>query len=103
LQQLLDYLWPGNVRELENSIGRAVVLSSGNTVSSQVCFPPQQGEEFTDSVRQATKNSVERLERERILQAIHEAKGNRSQAARLLKISRAMLYNKLKDYRLVRH
>lgn len=102
LQLLTSYPWPGNVRELENSIERAVVLSSGSEITSQACFPPQQGEEFADSMRQTTRNIVEQLERERILKAIHEAKGNRSHAARLLKISRATLYNKLRHYRLIR-
>ncbi|MCG8425937.1 MAG: sigma 54-interacting transcriptional regulator, partial [Chromatiales bacterium] len=103
LQLLVNYPWPGNVRELENCIERAVVLSSGSEITYQACFPSQQVEEFTDSLRQATKHTVEQVERERILKAIHDAKGNRSQAAKMLKISRATLYNKLRDYRLVHH
>jgi len=49
-------------------------------------------------LRSATRGVVIRTERPRIVDALKKADGNRLKAAKLLKISRASLYNKLRDY-----
>jgi len=100
-QLFLSYSWPGNVRELEHVVERAVLLSPGLEISPEACFPQQAQEEIPTPLQRATRTSLETVERDRIVQAIHKAQGNRAQAARLLQISRATLYNKLKRYRLV--
>ena len=98
LRLLYGYSWPGNVRELEHVIERAVLLSPGADIAPEACFPHQAQEEYPHPLQRTTRTTIETVERERIVQAIQKAHGNRSQAARLLHISRATLYNKLKRY-----
>jgi DNA-binding NtrC family response regulator len=102
LSALQDYLWPGNVRELENVIQRAIILSNGNSITTQclpahilphVAFPGegvlnigdyQPGSSFESKVRDF-KFSI-------ATNAIRENNGNKTVAARALRISRAYLH-----------
>jgi DNA-binding NtrC family response regulator len=99
---LIDYPWRGNVRELENVIERAVLMSPGSEIRMEALFLDQDAEdEEVDPLRQMTHSATERVEREKIAVAMKKARGNRTQAARLLGISRATLYNKMKQYGLL--
>ncbi len=99
---LIDYPWRGNVRELENVIERAVLMSPGSEIRMEALFLDQETEDDTvDPLRQTTHSATERVEREKIAVAMKKARGNRTQAARLLGISRATLYNKIKLYGLL--
>jgi two-component system, NtrC family, response regulator HydG len=99
LAQLVKYQWPGNVRELENRIESAVLLSPGPVLPAKSLFaePPAEEEE-PQSLEGSIRAAKEILEKEKIAEAMQRAGGNRSQAARLLRITRATLYNKLKLY-----
>ena len=96
---LMEHLWPGNVRELENLIARAVLVSSGPEITPDSLFPLAPA---TDGalipLSQATKTALQAVERQKIIEALHKVKGNRSRAARLLGISRAAFYKKLRSY-----
>ncbi|MDK2881863.1 MAG: sigma-54 dependent transcriptional regulator, acetoin dehydrogenase operon transcriptional [Bacillota bacterium] len=97
LQILRSYPWPGNVRELENVIERAVNMARGKEISAAevLRFLKHQqaaGPVFSEPL------SIEELEKRAIEQALQAVGGNISLAARLLKISRNTLYNKLKKY-----
>ncbi|MFQ5510617.1 MAG: sigma-54-dependent transcriptional regulator [Candidatus Krumholzibacteriia bacterium] len=87
---LTGYAWPGNVRELKSAVEHAV-LSSRQRVVQVDDLPP----ELTGSSPMAP--AVHRDERERVLAALIEAGGNRTQAARLLGISRATLYRRITE------
>jgi DNA-binding NtrC family response regulator len=103
LQLLLNTPWPGNVRELENVIERAVLLSPGPEIDPEVLFlrhEQAQGELFPQPLHRLTKTVKEAVEREKIKEAMQKTKGNRAHAAKLLNISRATFYNKLKRYQL---
>jgi len=103
LRALVDYDWPGNVRELENVIARALLISPGAEIDSEILFsaPSNLGEQPI-SLRQATHQVKDNRERQLIAEALQKANGNRSQAAKLLGISRSALYNKLKLHDLAR-
>jgi DNA-binding NtrC family response regulator len=99
LRLLLDARWPGNVRELEHVIERAVVMSPGDEIQADGLFPSQPArDESPIPLHQATKKAAEVLERAKIVEALQQTGGRRSPAARLLGISRAALYKKLKRY-----
>jgi two-component system response regulator AtoC len=90
--------WPGNVRELQNFVERLVVFSDGETVTAadverelERTPQPNSGRPTAGSLADARNDA----ERQRILDALGRAKGNRSLAARLLDISRRTLYNKM--------
>ncbi len=104
-EKLLNYLWPGNVRELENTIHRAVLMSVGETISSDaiilddensVINKPEIGEEMSGS--EFVGRTVANMERNLIIDTLKHTLGNRTIAANILGISIRTLRNKLKQY-----
>lgn len=106
LQGLLNAPWPGNVRELENVIERAVLFSPGAEIAPEALtyLSASDGAESTyqplPQLTQKARSVAEETEKEEIREALHRAGQNRSQAAKLLGISRSTLYEKLKRYQL---
>jgi len=100
---LMDYHWPGNVRELENIIERSILLATGRWISPAQ-FPPeinmaQRPSPYFDSGEGLSiKKASKRLQRDLIEKALRQTGGNRTQAAKLLEISRPMIISKIKDY-----
>jgi DNA-binding NtrC family response regulator len=101
LKLLIESPWPGNVRELENVIERAVLMSTGPEITSEALFMEPLDEQPDDALPEAIRTATETVEKVKIAEATRKAKGNRSRAAKLLGISRATLYNKLKRYNLI--
>ncbi len=89
-----NYRWPGNLRELQNSIKRATLLSQGDFIE-KVALPV---EFFQNHDKETNDFSLSENEKDAILDALKQTKNNKSEAARLLKINRKTLYNKLKLY-----
>jgi DNA-binding NtrC family response regulator len=102
LKLLIESPWPGNVRELENVIERAVLMSPGPEISADALFMEPMVDQPEDALPEAIRMATETVEKEKIAEATRQAKGNRSLAAKLLGISRATLYNKLKRYNLIK-
>ena len=104
IRLLMAHAWPGNVRELRHVIERAVVTAPGAELAADRLFADLIG--MPAAVRNDSSLSIERqdavrlLERGRIVEALHQANGNRALAARSLKISRASFYNKLSRYQI---
>ncbi len=105
---MMQYEWPGNVRELENCIERAVALGSQETIDVQDLPPalrPQQalqpaGEDplLVPAGSSATDTDLEKLERTTIQRVFEQVNGDKALARKMLGISRATLYRKLKRY-----
>lgn len=103
-KKLLNYLWPGNVRELENTVHRAVLLSSGDKIDADAILlddvsavkEPAIGQEMTGG--EFVGNTVANMERNLIIDTLKHTMGNRSVAANILGISIRTLRNKLKQY-----
>ncbi|MBA7599430.1 Regulatory protein AtoC [subsurface metagenome] len=95
---LLKYEWPGNVRELENAIERAVILTKNSYIEATDLAQ----ENLLMAHSAPSGRSLKEVERERILNVLNETSGNRSKTARILGISRATLYNKIREYALNR-
>ncbi|TDE00122.1 sigma-54-dependent transcriptional regulator [Flavobacterium sandaracinum] len=89
-----NYKWPGNLRELQNCIKRATLLSQGDFIEKAV-LPL---EFFLNEEKKTTAFSLSDNEKEIILEALHRSNNNKTEAAKLLKINRKTLYNKLKLY-----
>jgi two-component system response regulator HydG len=99
---LIKYGWPGNVRELMNAVERGVVLSRSDYLDvedlsfilGQTSVP---GETFSgDGV--PTGIPLDEVEKATILKTLQMARGNKSEAARRLGITRRTLHKKLKQY-----
>lgn len=99
MHALSEAAWPGNVRELQHYIERAVVTTTGPTLACKDLVAPGSVAKDED-LRSATRVAVTQAERARIVDALKKTGGNRLNAAKLLKISRASLYNKLRSYHL---
>jgi len=91
-----NYSWPGNLRELQNCVKRATLLTRGDFIEKDV-LPA----EFFQIQNQSPATEVFSLsenEKETIISALSRTQNNKSEAAKLLKITRKTLYNKLKQY-----
>jgi two-component system response regulator AtoC len=101
MKLLLQYDWPGNVRELENCIERAVALGDRKIIDVSD-LPPSLSSAMgsLDRAESAGLSStdLEDIERATIQKVFEHVKGDKAMAGRMLGISRATLYRKLKRY-----
>jgi DNA-binding NtrC family response regulator len=105
MKALLQYDWPGNVRELENSIERATALGDGKLIDiadlpPAVISPARSGDFAGTTVPQSslTSTDLEDIERATIQRVFQQVNGDKVMAGKMLGISRATLYRKLKRY-----
>ena len=94
LKALQNHRWKGNTRELKNVIERAVILEDGDALSIEVL--PLDLQTNSDSSRNLFDLSV--MEKEHIQKVLAFAKGNKTEAARLLNIGLTTLYRKMEEY-----
>ena len=108
MERFLGYEWPGNVRELQNVLQRAVVLERGNiigvgsipenlrgsTAAPGLSLDQLGGEPLSAAIKRLTAYH----ERALIVEALERSEGNKTQAARLLGISRVNLHQKINQY-----
>jgi DNA-binding NtrC family response regulator len=107
MDAMTSHGWPGNVRELENVIHRTLLVSSGLELTFED-LPPGIGTDQAAAVPDAEAAgdssagggtlNLEELERETIVRAMEQNKGNLSDVARQLGIGRSTLYRKLEQY-----
>jgi DNA-binding NtrC family response regulator len=101
LSGLQQYDWPGNVRELENAIERAVVLSTGPTITAgSVSVLGAATQQTTGLPSLRLRQNIEWVERETIRRALEHAGGVKKDAAELMGISQRALSYYLAKYRL---
>jgi len=101
---LLAHDWPGNVREVRNAIERAMILEDSSNVTAQsLPLSLTQRQDLQPSVADAFSESGMSLgetEKRLVIGALEKTKGNQTQAARLLKITRDTLRYKMKKFNL---
>ncbi|MGN8897554.1 sigma-54-dependent Fis family transcriptional regulator [Flavonifractor sp. HCP28S3_F3] len=101
---LSQYNWPGNVRQLENTVERAVYLTTTDQILPESLSPELQvhaveaAEPEEEKPPRAASLSMRKGEKEKIEQALQQTHGNVKAAAQLLEISRRTLYRKLESY-----
>ena len=110
MSQLLRYDWPGNIRELENVVERCMIFAEDGEVSVRH-LPAELGEADRGTglgtppaavpgktgLKEAVREATLKVEREFIGRALDQTGGNVTHTARLLKISRKSLQNKMKE------
>ena len=86
IDMMMEYHWPGNVRELENCIERAVLLCEGHVIHGYHLPPTLQTGTESDTLPElALEDAVSNLEREMIIDALKNTRGNVTLAASMLK------------------
>ncbi len=118
LTRLGQYGWPGNIRELENVLERTILFCSTDRIEasdlpSELSSAPAErattGSDYDThaanldmsgdtSLKDIVRAETSRVERELIARALDETRGNVTQAAKLLKISRKSLQMKMKEF-----
>jgi transcriptional regulator of acetoin/glycerol metabolism len=106
MEVLMNYPWPGNVRELRAVLEGAVVLSRGERLLPRdLPANVRAGEAALLAVAPAgpaaaPPATVKAAEKDLIVRTLQEARGNRSEAARRMGMSRRTLHRKLHEYQL---
>src|SRR3954452_14494443 len=118
MNMFMNYPWPGNLREFRNVVRRAVLLTTGNKITSKTLpweitntnifskhsdTPAAVQPITTTSSPLASKDidlkdAAAKAEYETIMNLLKEVNNNKSKAAEILKIDRKTLYNKIKSY-----
>ena len=105
LARLVAHSWSGNVRELENAIRRFVVLSDGERAFETLFAGDRNGHSAvprlavtaTESLREIARRGAREAERKALEDVLERVRWNRSEAARILKVSYKTLLTKIKD------
>ena len=97
---LANYPWPGNVRELGNVVEYCVTMVAGGRITADIL--PQRLKTLPKPEAENVTLNLKLLERETIMKALTlvQSEGHKDDAAKLLGISRATLYRKIKDYQI---
>ena len=104
MKSLLQYDWPGNVRELENCIERAVALGDRRIIDVNDLPPaiatasPAMYADAGSPLPALSSSDLEDIERATIQRVFEQVNGDKARAGKMLGISRATLYRKLKRY-----
>lgn len=101
----MTYPWPGNIREIRNVVTRSVLLAKNGEITPDLLpdeirdnQPVTSGQHEISVSGKELKEVAEQAEKEAIMNALHTAGNNKSEAARLLNIDRKTLYNKIRQF-----
>jgi Nif-specific regulatory protein len=110
---LMKYRWPGNVRELENAVNRLSLLARNDVIDSETLSSDREllhlierkGETYQKTIGGEADGKIEigslrEKEKEHIISALKQADGNRLRAAKILGVSRATIFRKIKQYQI---
>ncbi|WP_432672477.1 sigma-54-dependent transcriptional regulator [Flavobacterium sp. SM2513] len=97
IQIFQNYSWAGNLREMQNVVKRSTLLTTAAFIERAV-LPSELF--LVHPEKDEVVFSLSQNEKEAIIQALEQTQNNKSEAAKLLKINRKTLYNKLKLYNL---
>lgn len=101
LAKMKEYPWPGNIRELQNVVERSVILRKALTIDETgLSLPLSAGPSGDGAIPEIPSEgiSLEEVEKGLIIKALKKSNGNRSEAARLLKIPRHVLIYRLEKF-----
>ena len=96
MQRIIAHDWPGNVRELENVLTRAIVLTKSDVLQEEFLpTPHRMGQQQEQSRDTNWRRPLADVEIEHIKRVLRNVNGNRTEAARVLEISKQTLYSRL--------
>jgi two-component system response regulator HydG len=95
---LMSYSWPGNVRELKSAFEYACVTCQGTTILPGHLPPTILKEKKTDIPIKRSALNREEIKKIELVEVLKKTKGNQSQAAKLLGVTRVTVWNRMKRY-----
>jgi two-component system NtrC family response regulator len=96
-----EYPWKGNIRELRNVIERSLIVCSNNHIELEdLPLEMQKGSLAYNDGKELSDFDMSLMERRHISKVLEYTKGNKAEAARLLKIGIATLYRKIEEYKI---
>lgn len=98
VQKMLAHPWNGNLRELSNTIKRAALLAQSKYITKADLPDEVLLENNTNNNTEKPSFSTKENEKELIIRVLKETQNNKTEAAKLLNVTRKTLYNKLKAY-----
>src|SRR6266446_3204942 len=96
-EALLSHSWPGNVRELRNALERAAIVCEGGAITAaQLSLAAARRSPQVDE----DEVNLDAIQRRTIARVLDQVRGNKSQAAKRLGLTRSQLYERLRKYKL---
>jgi transcriptional regulator of acetoin/glycerol metabolism len=92
ISQLARASWPGNVRQLESVVSASIASRVGGVSAAQLPA------EVRSQPRRRSLSPIDQLECDAIARALHQANGNKVEAARSIGLSRSTIYRKIRAY-----
>jgi DNA-binding NtrC family response regulator len=104
MDALMQYEWPGNVRELANVIERALIVAAGHEVQPVDLSIASPGEGTAlPALHNGLDAALQEFEKQTLLKALEICGDSRTEAAKLLKLTRSKFYRKLTRYNIATH
>ena len=103
MDRIMAYAWPGNARELKSAFEFAFVSCPGGMIGPEHLPPQITATDLPEPVESepvAGTQSLDEIKRQRLMDALAQSDGNRTEAARLLGISRTSVWKQIKRYNL---
>jgi transcriptional regulator with PAS, ATPase and Fis domain len=98
LDCLIQYAWPGNVRELKSAFEYAFVSCSGPTILPHHLPLEIFRQQAAGAPASLSTESIEKIKKQRLVEALRRSGGNQSAAARMLGISRTSVWNQIRRF-----
>ncbi len=98
MDYLIRYPWPGNVRELKSAFEYAFIACHGDILEPGDLPQEILAKTGEAKLRPTLPPDMDQIKKERLIQALKAARGNQSEAARVLGISRTTIWNQIKRY-----
>jgi len=98
MERLMQYPWPGNIRELKSAFEFAFVSCRQGMIRPEHLPQNVAGDDGFKAVSQESPKDLESIKKQRLIQALEASAGNRSQAARILGISRTSVWSQIKRF-----
>ncbi|MBI5509528.1 MAG: sigma 54-interacting transcriptional regulator [Deltaproteobacteria bacterium] len=101
VERLTAHAWPGNVRELRNVVQRAVLLRQGERIDADlITFTPSTLATRVQTQSATSQKTLAEIEREAIVAELRRHRGNRTEAAAALGVSRSTIHRRIEEFKI---
>lgn len=98
MSALVEYRWPGNIRELKSALHYAFTIAENGPINCDHLPPHLMGQVQFKETGEASLSVKDTKEKQYLMEALKEADGNQTRAARILGVNRVTVWNRLRKY-----